>query len=130
MIGYLLEQEINHALGNDAKQRGVVTVLSQILVDMNDRAFDNPTKFIGPVYSKEEAETATKLMGKTMKPDGKYYRQVVPSPMPIRLIDEQLTAVKLLTDHNVIVVCAGGGGSESLQCCVHDITSYLKIFSN
>jgi carbamate kinase len=106
MIGYLLEQEINHALGDVAKQRGVVTLLSQIIVDPNDNAFDNPTKFVGPVYSKEEAMK----LGKPVKPDGKYYRQVVPSPMPVRLIDEQLTAVKLLTCHDVIVICAGGGG--------------------
>jgi carbamate kinase len=106
MIGYLLEQEINHALGDEAKKRGVVTLLSQIIVDPKDKAFDNPTKFIGPVYSKEDALK----LGKPVKPDGKFYRQVVPSPMPVRLIDEQLTAVKLLTDHNVILICAGGGG--------------------
>lgn len=106
MIGYLLEQEIDHALGNDAKRRGVVTLLSQIIVDPKDEAFNNPTKFIGQVYSKEEALK----LGKPIKPDGQYYRQVVPSPMPVRLIDEQLTAIKLLTDHNVIVICAGGGG--------------------
>ena len=106
MIGYLLEQEIDHALGNEAKQRGVVTLLSQIIVDPKDDAFNNPTKFIGPVYSKEEALK----LGKPIKPDSQYYRQVVPSPMPVRLIDEQLTAIKLLTDHNVIVICAGGGG--------------------
>lgn len=106
MIGYLLEQEINHALGEDAKRRGVVTLLSQIIVDPHDKAFQNPTKFIGPVYSKEEALQ----LGKHVKPDGDYYRQVVPSPMPIRLIDEQLTAVKLLTDNDTIVICAGGGG--------------------
>eukprot|EP00956_Cyclotella_meneghiniana_P032420 scaffold89152_cov42-Cyclotella_meneghiniana.AAC.4 len=107
MIGYLLEQEINHTLGDVAKQRGVVTVLSQIIVDPDDDAFDNPTKFIGPVYTKDAAMT----LGKPVKPDGaQYYRRVVPSPMPVRLIDEQLTAVKLLANANVIVICAGGGG--------------------
>lgn len=106
MIGYLLEQEIDHVLGEDAKRRGVVTLLSQIIVDPNDKAFQNPTKFIGPVYSKEEAMK----LGKTVRPDGDYYRQVVPSPIPIKLIDQQLTAVKLLTDHDAIVICAGGGG--------------------
>lgn len=109
MIGYLLEQEISHVLGDDAKKRGVVTLLSQIIVDPNDKAFGNPTKFIGPVYSKEDAMR----LGKPVKPDGEYYRQVVPSPMPVRVIDEQLTAIKLLTEHNVIVICAGGGGSKS-----------------
>lgn len=106
MIGYLLEQEINRALGDDAEERGVVTVLSQIVVDPHDTAFDDPTKFIGPVYTKEEALK----LGKPVKPDGEYYRRVVPSPMPVRLIEPQLTAVKLLTESNVIVICAGGGG--------------------
>ena len=71
MIGYLLEQEINYALGEDAKRRGVVTLLSQIIVDPNDKAFQNPTKFIGPIYSKEEAL----LLGKPIKQDGDYYRR-------------------------------------------------------
>ncbi len=106
MIGYLLEQEIDAALGQAGRDRGVVTVLSQIIVDPNDPAFQNPTKFIGPVYSKEEAMN----LGKPVKQDGEYYRQVVPSPSPIRLIDQQLAAVKLLTKNNCIVICAGGGG--------------------
>ena len=106
MIGYLLEQEIDAALGAEGKKRGVVTLLSQIIVDPNDEAFQNPTKFIGPVYSKEEAMK----LGKPIKPDGDHYRQVVPSPTPIRLIDQQLAAVRLLTKHNCIVICAGGGG--------------------
>lgn len=106
MIGYLLEQEIDTALGQAGRDRGVVTVLSQIIVDPNDPAFQNPTKFIGPVYSKEEAMN----LGKPVKQDGEYYRQVVPSPSPIRLIDQQLAAVKLLTKNDCIVICAGGGG--------------------
>eukprot|EP00970_Alexandrium_tamarense_P003390 scaffold530_cov193-Alexandrium_tamarense.AAC.18 len=106
MIGYLLEQEIDAVLGKDAEKRGVVTLLSQIIVDPNDKAFQHPTKFIGPVYSKVDAMK----LGKPVKPDGDWYRQVVPSPMPIRLIEQQLTAVKLLTNNDTIVICAGGGG--------------------
>ena len=106
MIGYLLEQEIDATMGKAGQDRGVVTLLSQIIVDRNDAAFQNPTKFIGPIYSKEEAMK----LGKPVKQDGDYYRQVVPSPSPIRLINQQLTAVKLLTDHDCIVICAGGGG--------------------
>jgi carbamate kinase len=106
MIGYLLEQEIDKILGEDGRRRGVATLLSQIIVDPNDPAFHNPTKFIGPIYSEEEAMK----LGKPVKQDGEYYRQVVPSPRPLRLIDQQLTAVKLLTNHDCIVICAGGGG--------------------
>ncbi|KAL7527034.1 hypothetical protein ACHAXR_004184 [Thalassiosira sp. AJA248-18] len=106
MIGYLLEQEIDAALGQEGQTRGVVTLLSQIIVDPKDEAFQNPTKFIGPVYSEEDAMK----LGKPVKQDGEYYRQVVASPRPLRLINQQLTAVKLLTKNDCIVICAGGGG--------------------
>lgn len=105
-IGYMLEQEIDCALGKEGCQRGVITMLSQIVVSPDDPAFNNPTKFIGPVYSLEEAN----ILGKPVKQDGQFYRQVVPSPKPIQLIDQQLTALKLLTKNDVIVICGGGGG--------------------
>jgi len=85
MVGYLLEQEIDAALGNEGQKRGVVTLLSQIIVNRNDPAFQNPTKFIGPLYSEEEAMK----LGKPVKLDGEYFRQVVASPRPVRLIDQQ-----------------------------------------
>jgi len=71
MIGYLIEQEICGQLGRD---RGVVTVLSQIIVDANDPAFQDPTKFIGPIYTEEEAKMNS--TGKTFKKDGNFWRQV------------------------------------------------------
>lgn len=103
MIGYMLEQEMQPYLEKD---RGMVTVLSQIIVDPKDPAFENPTKFIGPVYTKEEAEQ----LGLPIKPDGEHYRRVVPSPLPVRLLDNQLAAVKTLTEKDCVVICAGGGG--------------------
>jgi len=105
-IGYMLEQEIDFALGDEGRRRGVITMLSQIVVSPDDEAFNNPTKFIGPVYSLEEANK----LRKPVKKDGEFYRQVVPSPQPIHLIDQQLTALKLLTKNDVIVICGGGGG--------------------
>lgn len=105
MIGYLIEQEICAQIGRD---RGVVTVLSQIIVDGHDPAFQNPTKFIGPIYTEEEA--AVLPTGKVLKKDGDYWRQVVASPLPVRLVDQQMHAVRLLTDNDCIVICAGGGG--------------------
>lgn len=105
-IGYMIEQEIDFALGKEGRERGVITMLSQIVVSPDDDAFNNPTKFIGPVYSLEEANK----LGKPVKKDGEFYRQVVPSPKPIQLIDQQLTALKLLTKNDVIVICGGGGG--------------------
>ena len=80
-IGYMLEQEIDAALGKDGRERGVITMLTQIVVDPDDEAFNNPTKFIGPIYSLEEANK----LGKPVRQDGEFYRQVVPSPQPIQL---------------------------------------------
>ena len=108
MIGYLLEQEIQPLL---PLNRGMATILSQILVDPNDSAFQNPTKFIGPVLSKEEAEKLTV----PYKSDGEYYRRVVPSPLPMKMLDNQLKAVQLLTKEGCIVICAGGGGIPCIK---------------
>lgn len=106
MLGYLLEQEICWHIGSD---KGVATLLSEIIVDPNDPAFQNPTKFVGPAYTDEEA---TKLsQTKTLRKDGKYgWRQVVPSPLPVRLIDQNMRALRVLIDNDCIVICAGGGG--------------------
>lgn len=108
MIGYMIEQEIQKYIGKD---RGMVTVLSQILVDPNDPAFQHPTKFIGPVYTKEDAEK----LGLPVKQDGAHYRRVVASPLPIKLIDQQMNALRTLTDHDSVVICAGGGGIPVMQ---------------
>jgi len=86
--------------------RGMATVLSQIEVDRNDPAFANPTKFIGPVYTQEQAEQ----LQFPVKPDGNHFRRVVPSPRPVRMLPHEQRAIELLTQHNCVVVCAGGGG--------------------
>lgn len=105
MIGYLVQQEICNQIGRD---RGVISVLSQIVVDDKDPAFQNPTKFVGPVYTEEEAKKES--ISKTLKKDGSYWRQVVASPLPIRLIDQEMKALRLLTESDCLVICAGGGG--------------------
>lgn len=103
MIGYMIEQELQPYLSQD---RGMVTVLSQIVVSPDDPSMSNPTKFVGPVYTKEEAE---KLFV-PLKADGKYFRRVVPSPQPIQLVRHQFRVVQQLTEANCIVICGGGGG--------------------
>lgn len=103
MLGYLIEQELQSYI---AKDRGMVTVLSQIVCDPNDPSMLNPTKFVGPVYTKEEAEK----LSVPIRPDGEHFRRVVPSPMPVKLVDSQMKAVKKLVDSDCIVICAGGGG--------------------
>jgi carbamate kinase len=105
MIGYIIEQELENALGHD---RPVVTLLTQIVVDAKDPAFQQQTKFIGPVFDKAEAEARAKAAGWSIAADGQKWRRVVASPKPIEIPD--LHVLKLLLEQNVIVICAGGGG--------------------
>lgn len=105
MIGYLIEQELENALGHDEP---VATLLTQVLVDANDPAFAKPTKFVGPVYDKDEAERIADARGWQIAPDGDKWRRVVPSPAPQDIPD--LRVIRLLADGGAIVICAGGGG--------------------
>ena len=108
-IGYLLESELAKYI---PQNRGMATVLSQIVVSEKDPAFRNPTKFIGPVYNTQE-EVAK--LGLPFKQDGDFFRRVVPSPLPIKLIEQQMKAVKLLTKEGCVVICAGGGGIPVIE---------------
>lgn len=103
-IGYLLEQELsNHLPG-----REVVAVLTRTLVDPGDPAFTHPTKPIGPVYTREQAERLAGEHGWTTAPDGDGYRRVVASPEPQAIAE--LPTIERLLDDDVLVVAAGGGG--------------------
>lgn len=110
MIGYMIEQELENALGHD---RPVATLLTQIVVDPKDPAFKKPTKFVGPVYDREEAERRAAGAGWSIAPDGDKWRRVVPSPKPLEIPD--MRVLKLLLDQGVVVVCAGGGGIPVLR---------------
>jgi carbamate kinase len=104
MIGYWLLQSLqNHLPG-----RHVSTIVNQTLVLAGDEAFANPTKFVGQVYNAAEAETLTKERGWVMKPDGPYFRRVVPSPKPQRVVETRL--IRALIEAGAVVVCSGGGG--------------------
>ena len=105
MIGYMIEQALENALGHD---RAVATLLTQIEVDPRDPAFDRPTKFIGPVYDKAEAERLAEARGWSIAADGPHWRRVVPSPMPSDIPD--LNVLELLLEQDVTLICAGGGG--------------------
>ena len=110
MIGYMIEQELENALGHD---RPVATLLTQVVVDPSDPAFEKPTKFVGPVYDREEAERRAAGAGWSIAPDGDKWRRVVPSPKPLEIPD--MRVLKLLLDQGVVVVCAGGGGIPVLR---------------
>jgi carbamate kinase len=105
MIGYIIEQELGNVIPFEDH---IVTVLTQILVDPDDPAFQKPTKPVGPVYSREESEKLQKEEGWSMAPDGEYFRKVVPSPLPQRIIE--ISAIRTLVDNGYVVICAGGGG--------------------
>lgn len=104
MIGYLLEQGLRNALPG----RETVTLLTQVVVRANDPAFSRPTKPVGPVYDRAEAERLAAEHNWTVAPDGALFRRVVASPEPQSLVE--LAAIKLLVDAGVVVICAGGGG--------------------
>lgn len=104
MIGYWLLQ----SLQNNLPGRQVASFVNQTLVLAGDPAFDNPTKFVGQVYNKEEAEELAKSRGWVMKADGEYFRRVVGSPKPQRVVETRL--IRRMLDVGAVVVCAGGGG--------------------
>ena len=83
-------------------------LLTQVEVDAKDPAFDNPSKPVGPIYSKEEAELLANKHAWTVASDGENYRRVVASPEPISIPD--IPTIKILLKHDIIVICAGGGG--------------------
>lgn len=105
MIGYLLEQEITNLL---PPKRVVTTLLTRVEVDPNDPAFSHPHKFIGPMYTKDEANGIATEKGWSVSPDGEGYRRVVPSPQPKKILS--IDPILWLLEHNAIVIAAGGGG--------------------
>lgn len=104
MIGYWLQ----HAFGNALPGRQVVCTINQTLVDADDPAFEDPTKFVGEVYNKEQADQFSAERGWVMKADGEYFRRVVGSPKPLGVVEIEL--VKELVENGVTVICGGGGG--------------------
>jgi carbamate kinase len=105
MIGYLVEQELGNRLPFEVP---IATLLTMVEVDPSDPAFDDPTKFVGPVYEEPEARRMAEAHGWTVKQDGSKWRRVVPSPRPIRIFE--IHAMRWLLERGAIVICAGGGG--------------------
>ena len=107
-IGYHLQQAMRESLARLGKKTPVVAIATQVLVDKGDPAFKNPTKPIGPFYSKEEADKLAREKGYTMKEDaGRGFRRVVPSPKPCRIVE--VDAIKNLWDTTITIACGGGG---------------------
>jgi carbamate kinase len=104
MIGYWLLQALQNALPG----RQVASVVNQTLVSAADPAFASPTKFVGPVYDEPTARSLAAGRGWTVAPDGAYWRRVVPSPLPQRIVETRV--IRQLLGSGAVVVCAGGGG--------------------
>ena len=107
-IGYHLQQALKFALHKRGKEIPVLTVATQMVVDKNDPGFTNPTKPIGPFYSKEEADNLVKEKGYAVKEDaGRGWRRVVASPIPEEIVE--IGAVRQLWDTSIVISCGGGG---------------------
>lgn len=122
-IGYMIDRQMRNALRNTELSKNVVALITEVLVDINDPAFNTPTKPIGPFYIKEEADLLAKANGWVFKEDPRKrgWRKVVASPKPIDVINKQV--VKDLVEKGHIVISAGGGG---IPVYYHEDTKYLE----
>src|SRR6516162_6219392 len=105
MIGYLIEQELGNRLPFD---KPIASLLTMIEVDPDDPAFADPSKPIGPLYDKSEADKLASERGWAFKLDGDRMRRVVPSPVPRRIFERR--PIRWLLEQGCVVICAGGGG--------------------
>ncbi len=104
LIGYWLAQSLRNALPG----RQVAAVLTQCVVDAADPAFAKPSKFVGPTYDEAGARRLAAERDWVVAPDGEWWRRVVASPAPNRIVEVEI--IRMLTEAGVLVVCAGGGG--------------------
>ncbi|AYO22017.1 carbamate kinase [Vibrio owensii] len=109
MIGYLIQQGLNAAI----EDRFTTTILTRIVVDENDPAVADPSKFIGPVYTEEQAKQLAEANHWVVKPDGSHWRRVVPSPKPQEILE--IKAIKDLLEKEHLIICGGGGGAPVIE---------------
>jgi carbamate kinase len=109
MIGYMIEQELGNLLPFEVP---FATLLTMVEVDPKDPGFQNPTKFVGPVYEQAESKRIAAEKGWVFKQDGTKWRRVVASPQPKRIFE--IRPVKWLLEHGTVVICAGGGGIPTM----------------
>ena len=110
MIGYVIERELRNCLQGDKE---IATLLTMIEVDALDPAFEAPSKFVGPVYSRVDAERLAAEKKWQIKADGQDWRRVVASPKPQKILE--LNPIKWVLDRGAIVICAGGGGIPTVR---------------
>ena len=110
LIGYMIEQQLRNILEERGMERDVITIVTEVLVDKNDPAFQKPIKPVGPYYSKEEADSMSKDSGAVFAEDskGRGWRKVVASPKPISIGNKN--SIERLAREGQIVIAVGGGG--------------------
>ncbi len=108
-IGYMLEMSFHNFFEEKGLKKNIVTILTRVIVDENDPAFENPTKPIGPFYTKEESQKLIRKKGWHMIEDsGRGWRRVVPSPDPLEIVEKNV--IKKIIDSGFVVIAVGGGG--------------------
>lgn len=108
-IGYMIAQSLQNRLLRENIDRAVATIVTQVVVDRNDPAMANPTKFIGQFYTEEDAKRFAAERGWTVKQDGdRGWRRVVGSPQPQRIVEGEV--IRAMVEDGVIAIAAGGGG--------------------
>jgi carbamate kinase len=107
-IGYLLAQALNDAFLERGHPREIAVVVTRTVVRGDDPAFEHPTKPVGPIYDEATAREQATARGWDIAPDGKSWRRVVPSPLPLRIVEAG--AIRSLVESGVLVVASGGGG--------------------
>jgi carbamate kinase len=108
-MGYMIEQCLQNKLNRYGIDKTVATVLTQVLVDKDDPSIANPSKFVGPFYKKNEIRDLENTRGWIIKEDpGRGFRRVVPSPVPLEIIEKEV--IRSLISQDVVVIAAGGGG--------------------
>ena len=113
-IGYHLQNALKEEFLKRNIKKSVATVITQVIVDKNDKAFRNPSKPVGFFYTKEESSILEKERGYAMIEDaGRGYRRVIPSPTPVTIVEEDI--IKILVDTGNVVIAAGGGGIPVIQ---------------
>ncbi len=108
-MGYMLQHSIQNVMSHHNINVGVATIVTQVVVDKNDPGFHKPNKPVGPFYSKEESEKKVSELGWNMVEDAaRGYRRVVPSPIPLEIVEEDF--IKSCIEKDLIVIAVGGGG--------------------
>ncbi|MBT3932691.1 MAG: carbamate kinase, partial [Bacteroidetes bacterium] len=109
-IGYIIEQQLRNVFNEHEIDKDIMTIITQVMVNKDDPAFQNPTKPIGPYYAKEDADRISKETGATFKEDarGRGWRKVVASPKP-RMINNVKSIERLARDGQIVIAVGGGG---------------------